>query len=467
MRDAGRGSASPGEVRAGSVSTDRIAYLGFLLALVSFAAIRALGVAVNAETAYRVGVGLLTFSIIVAIVRGGVQSWVFVITVACVYPALTPWLARSVLGYRWYTGLQIPLQTVFYEGEPVLVAGLACSAMAFGLARPLRVINAPWVPVSMEWGHRAVAIAAAAGIGAMVFAYVTEPGGIVYFSSYAQIQSDHLKAVPFASGAWAVFACVGLYFWVQSLSAGSGIRVKWMQRWFWVSIGGSCLYLLLHAHRSELLGFAFLMIGVSAGRIPRWKVVVAAGLLVVGLVVVGDIRSRVYSLDLGADLGADAYALPGGPGNVSIGWVSEYWLLQSGRLHVWPGETYLGHLIRLPPSFLGLERPPTAYDYVDMYTPLIGGEYFLNEPMLNFGIAGIAFYIVVFVWVARRAQLAVARGTLRGFVYGGTFMALIMRTLWYGIGALVKSEIVALLVVGALALLWLTARQARGRVGVA
>ena len=100
MRDAGRGSASPGEVRAGSVSTDRIAYLGFLLALVSFAAIRALGVAVNAETAYRVGVGLLTFSIIVAIVRGGVQSWVFVITVACVYPALTPWLARSVLKYQ-------------------------------------------------------------------------------------------------------------------------------------------------------------------------------------------------------------------------------------------------------------------------------------------------------------------------------------------------------------------------------
>jgi hypothetical protein len=143
--------------------------------------------------------------------------------------------------------------------------------------------------------------------------------------------------------------------------------------------------------------------------------------------------------------------LPGAPGNVLISWITAYHLKVSNALNLYPGQSYVAHLINLPPRFLDLPRAKSAYDYVDNIVPLIGGNPYLLEPFVSFGLLGILCCLAVFILMTNwsvntfRKYLAGKVGTVR-FLIAANFLVIIFRTLWYGLDALLTGFVIALLV---------------------
>jgi hypothetical protein len=87
--------------------------------------------------------------------------------------------------------------------------------------------------------------------------------------------------------------------------------------------------------------------------------------------------------------------------------------------------------------------------------PTPGGEYFLLEPFLNLEFYGLLLYLPAFVAITNWSIRAVNRfergkGNALSFLLGGMYLILIFRTLWYGIGAIIKGLTIAFLAGAAL-----------------
>jgi hypothetical protein len=426
----------------------KIAYVVVLAALFLFALATSGTARLPVWPTYVAGETLLVLAPIVAFWRGGVFSWVFLVTLAGSYPALSPLLTRQILGYPFFSGLGLEYQGIAQTAEPVLLSGLACMAFATGVDSA--TTDQAAISVAGDQGAVASAVAGLllACAGTFFFAWLAEPGGFVYFSSYEAIREEHFSGVAFAGGAWAAFVCLALYFRLKLGDSADRSARTLARGLFVLTAAGSMVYLLLHGRRSEVLGYAFLLAAVFGPRARRGRAIILGVAMLASMVVIGAIRNHAGSLDLTASAARDYDPLPGGAGNVMIGAVAGYWLTVTGRIALWPGETYWGHILRLPPGFLDLPRPPTPYDHINAWVPLNGGEYFISEPFMNFRAIGVLAYVLIFVWIVNASRRGIRSSSTIRFLCGAIFMALIFRTLWYGLGAIVKGEIVALLVAG-------------------
>jgi len=97
----------------------------------------------------------------------------------------------------------------------------------------------------------------------------------------------------------------------------------------------------------------------------------------------------------------------------------------------------------VPPQVFGLDRPDRAYDIAAAHTHLIGGEYYLFEPFLNFLGFGVAAALLAVVWGVNRAIEALRLFLFDGRGYATALISLVLftvcfRMLWYGLEHTVK-----------------------------
>jgi len=392
-----------------------------------------------------VSAAIAGLSVVVALARGGFQHYPFWITMIAAYPVITPFVVVSLLGFPYFSGRAQELQDPQVLAAPMLLASLACLYLSIAVSSKRIDIGRRTAPWSNSASSGQLAWLVITSILVMGSAWLTEPGPPVWLVPYAEMMTYRFPGTDFAGAGWAVASVINLALYL-SLRGG---RCKNLRRLsttvFWGTTLVSIIYLLAHARRSEVAGYIVLLLCVFG---PTSRSTTKGLLLFAGLAALSAVGYLRESTTLADYLASDYIHLPGGAGNVLIGYIAAFTLIDSSALSLVPGETYVGYILRLPPSVLGLERPPTAYDYVHAQVPLSGGEYFLIEPLLNFGAIGVILYLTGFVAMTNWSVSVISRyeGTFKSigqFVLAGTFLALQFRTLWYGLGAVIKALILA------------------------
>lgn len=436
----------------------RLVLAGVLSALLvpfSLALPTLLGVQIASDVAAAVTLAALAISL----ARGGVRGFPFGITAVAAYPALTPFIKCNVLGYSYFSGWATEFQSPSLVVVPLLTSSIACLFIAVFVTDTKPSLSRVVVFPRSKSTAGTLASVAAIVASVLFFAWLTEPGGIVGEVSYADIIAGRLNGTDFAGAAWVCMSVLAVGLSVRA-APSLGPRARFVLRAIVVlGLFLSAAYLLLHARRSELTGLALLLFVLFTQRMSRLKLAVASALGLFAIAAVGYLRAP----DPLAHLEPDAVELPGAPENVFVGYVVGNTLRDRGEISITPGETYLGYIEALPPSFLGLPRPPTAYDYVRDQVQLIGGQYFLLEPVLNFGIFGILPYLWLFVGATNWSIHSIERyfsGScgLGPFVLGSSFIAMIFRTVWYGPAGIIKTVIIAGLVAGFILIIRLSPR---------
>lgn len=221
---------------------------------------------------------------------------------------------------------------------------------------------------------------------------------------------------------------------------------------------------ILAASRIEVVGLLLLVYLIFAHRLHgliRLGLVIAA---VGALALVGYFRTLVGLL---AYLSRDFISWPGGVENVFNTYAFGLSAVKDGTVPLQLGQTYLNLIERLPPQFLGLTRPDRAYDIAAAHTHLIGGEYFLFEPFLNFLGFGVVAALLAVVWAVNRAIRALGLFLTNGQGYFGALISLVLftvcfRMLWYGLEHTVKVLLLTALIGLPLAMLESTRRMTNG-----
>lgn len=391
------------------------------------------------------------FSLFFALITGGPQCYKFWVTLIAVYPLLTPFIVRDLLPFQYYSARAKYLQEPSVEIIPFMLAAISCLFFSTTIKVskiPKRIIRLSSARIDRSVSNDRLFWLIFASVGMLFFAWLTEPGGIVGAESYSDIINQRIEGVNFAGGAWAAFSVLALAFFLRLEGLGSITTQRISKFVFGGSIFFSLTYLLLHARRSEVSGFLVLLLFIFGGRVSAAKKIMLATFAVLSLIVVGAIRDLTDPFSL---LTNDYYQLPGGPGNAMIGYVATYNLVYAkGQQAFLLGQTYLGHLLRLPPAFLGLSRTPVAYDYINSIVPLTGGEFYLVEPLLNFGIFGVIVFLILFSFAINAAtktvkEFILKKNNLLSFMIAGMFLTLLFRSMWYGINPLTKGICIAYL----------------------
>lgn len=399
------------------------------------------------HNAHYLGVILILVALFIGWKRGGFFGAPFLLSFIIAYPLLAPFIAIDVLGYRYFSGYAGFVQEVEFYAPAVFMGALLLLYAAIAIS-PLRSSSQVLVgrvnisPDALLW------LVILSVTFALIFAYLGDYGeGTILTQSYLDVVASRDRALAFTGGAWAVFMVLGYYLALYGKTRYAGAEI--LTAVFYVGLGLAAVFFLLHGRRVELAGYAVFLMLSWAGSGLRVKnlVLVLLGVLVldyVGNIRLGDSQLHWFSTSV------DFNSLPGGAGNIAVGYVAAFWLVEKGGFELLLGQTYLDQLIRLPPAFLGLDRPPLAYDYVNDNFRLIGGEYFLMEPLINFGIIGLPVFVIIFSWITN-FMLGLMRDGSQGegivlLLVAGTYIALSYRTVWYGISPLVKPLIIAFLV---------------------
>ena len=159
--------------------------------------------------------------------------------------------------------------------------------------------------------------------------------------------------------------------------------------------------------------------------------------------------------DIDDYLARDYVSWPGGVENSFNTYVFGLNSLRNNDISYQFGATYIGLIERLPPGVLGLDQPPRSYDILAGLTRLIGGEYFLTEPILNGGMIGALLWIHLLCFgfnYAVRAIARVARGeaVTKASLMGTVVLMMSFRTLWYPMEHTFKTLVVIALGVGSI-----------------
>ncbi len=142
--------------------------------------------------------------------------------------------------------------------------------------------------------------------------------------------------------------------------------------------------------------------------------------------------------------------LPGAPGNILLSFLATLKFGPQIDFYIHPSETYLRYIINFPPEALGLARIATPYENINVHVKLIGGEYVLVEPFMNFGVWSLLIFLPIIVLLFNICLSAIKSITENDqmvipFLFGSTFVAMIFRTFWYGGGATYRTFTIVLL----------------------
>jgi len=391
---------------------------------------------------------IILLSVAISFLRGGVHSYLFWVTLIGAYPLLPPILSIEILGYDHFSAFATKYQSNSNLIIPMLLGAFSMLFFACTISsEQVRLIEdfSGLEGVGSNYSKYWLVICC---ILVVAFSFLSDPSfSFVGYSKYSEIVDERSDLARFAGGAWGISVLFG-YMMLLSIKS---IRVNSskMTLMYWSSVLVSALWLLIHARRVEVIGvFLFFFVFKIRGKTILTYIVTFVFLGLLGLL--GYIRnhSDIYAFIKSLPF----FPFPGGAENATIGWVVATSATTSGDLPLLLGESYLGHVLRLPPSFLGLERPITAYHYVAQFVKLQGGEYFLIEPFINFSVFGVCLYLILFVMTVNYCIRSIRNSSLRigdgvSLILSATFFFLIFRTMWYGLGSIIKGEIIALLII--------------------
>lgn len=403
---------------------------------------------------------IAVISIGIAYTRGGLEGYPFWVTIITAYPTVTPFIVNFILGFRNFSGRALEFQDNGIIAEPLIIAALTSLFMSVAITKKTIKLKDYIVENVCTRNMASVTWLFGTSLAVLFFSWLTEPGPPIGIVSYTELRTYRIPGTDFAGAAWAVCSVLNLAIYLSILNSSTENTIgisKWI---FWVTMLVSILYLLSHARRSEVSGYLIFILFIFGPRmVPSKKL--SFGIVVLALVsAIGYVRN--YQTPISPE--NEHYVhLPGGSGNVVVGYVVAYELIKKGEISIIPGTTYLGHIVRIPPGILGLKRPPIAYDYVNNVVPLSGGEYYLIEPILNFGILGIVFYLIIFVAIVNWTVITVVKyadeaANLVRFIIASTFLVMLFRTLWYGFGAVFKALIISIMIGFMIALIVQTVR---------
>lgn len=450
------------------------------LAIVLVDTLYDLGMWPSNTASYVLGNCIAITACLIAFYRGGIYSPVFWFTLSAGYVLLSPLFSYS-LGYSWYSVAARQYQTLPAMSIPMLEGALAVFILSVSM-NSLEISARPGEggpQFRSRFGPSTNCIWLLIACAALLFfAWLAEPGPIIGMVDLAESRSSRFAGTRFAGGAWALFSVLSVYFYlgISSPRTPKALRLT-LRAVFYLSVAASLAWLLLHAHRSETLGFLLYLycvlktprkkksakLDVRRLQLPEFinRRTVALGVVVLLFAAIGYYRTTLtWQFEK-----ADFVQSPGGAANNFLGYVTAFDIAHRSGFGIYPGQTYFNQLLDTPPQFMGLPQAPDAYDILSTKVNLIGGEYWLMEPVMNFGGLGIAVFAFVIAWLATCAIHALRRaffkdGAIHSYLQGGIFITLMFRVLWYGPSAEINGAIEAVLAGGGLYFLWVLGRAA-------
>ena len=423
------------------------------------------GLIIGADPIFILGVGIALFACLYAYLRAGLHGPAFWFTIAAAFVLVSPLFAYA-LGYHYYSELTRQYQSMSAMSIAILEGSLAVVILAVLITpHPVAAYSYGKEAFRIQYGPFTSGLGLLGSCVALVFcAWLTDNGPILGLADYAESRTNEFSDVRFAGGAWALFSVLAAYFYL-GIRRAKGTFV--LRALFYLSIAVSLVWLLLHGRRSETLGFILFLFCILSS--PR-KAISSPGtgrrillpdfltLRTMALVTIVGLSAAIgyYRTTLTWQFTKSDYVQPpGGAGNNLLTYLASFDIAHRSGFGIYPGETYVNHLKNLPPQFVGLDRSPDAYMILSKKIRLIGGQYWLMEPVMNFGGLGIAVYSVLIAFLASCSIRGIRRclfnsGGLGGFLQGGVFISLMFRTLWYGPSAAINGEIMALLAVGSI-----------------
>ncbi len=420
------------------------------------------GAPIPPEARYACWVMILLAALVLA-VRGASDlspaTWIVVIAA---YPILVPLFTLDVLGFPAFATGSRAHQSIEAITVPTLIGASATLFLALGLS--VRPISLPERVVLLRRnlalrGGTALVFFLGASMLFLVANFIDAPVAALQIGqvSYRDLKGAREDTLNAASGLVMVFSAISTIALISVQSApglGLGTRRACMFGFTIVTVLVVC-WQIFAASRIEVVGLLLLVYLIFADRLHGLlRLAVVFGVIAV-LTFVGYFRTLIGTL---AYLSRDFVSWPGGVENVFNTYVFGLNAVKDGSVPIQVGQTYLNLLERLPPQALGLARPDRAYDLLATQTHLIGGEYFLFEPFLNFLGFGVVAALLGLVWVVNRAVQALGVFVLTGRGYFSTLIALVLftvcfRMLWYGSEHTVKVLLLATLLALPLAML--------------
>jgi hypothetical protein len=280
----------------------------------------------------------------------------------------------------------------------------------------------------------------------LISAYLTTPGPTILSVSYSVIINNYFSWATFAGslfmGAWVIF----FFSYLNSP------RSQIISGLFVIVTISSVLWLILHARRNESIGVLFVLFIVYGNHFRIAEIVSSVkNVLFLGIsifavaiqILVGEFRSggsttdiSLRSLFVSNSRHGEYIHTPGGGHNIFSTY--QYTLHHVTDSGYYFGETFYRYPIQIIPtpilSLFSIDTPPIYNNYMDLqWQTYPGGNYLLNEYVLNFGMVGVVVAGFIFGIVALYIQeelVSTKTPTLSTALSAGVVIVA-TRAIWY------------------------------------
>jgi len=292
----------------------------------------------------------------------------------------------------------------------------------------------------------------------LFLAYLADPGRTFLTASYHEILDEKPAAATLAvtamTGFWAIaYAKMRVYMIEQR---------KFRVMVFWLMTTLVLLWLVLHARRTEAVGFTAMLLihhRLAAGKMP-WKYIIVAFLILLSLYIIGYTRNEAMTnLDVAGTV-SDSMALtfegggsktefanmPSGLGNITASLqTSVYHFYYQGNEFL-NGLTIYAYPFKLLPT--GLVTGLNLADPKSYYYNLIvlekyfynGGTYLYAPAYGNFGMIGMIIASILMGLVVNWTQRSMRSNDFFKIVIAAIIIFTFMKTCWYNVLPMIKTS---------------------------
>lgn len=332
------------------------------------------------------------------------------------YPGLIPFMSDYLFHTPEYTLRTAAFESTFLVSHAVfLVAVFSLLFAAIVKAKPVirrSTSGSPSFSGAYQFPYSKPGFVLVSTI-VLVSAYLTTPGPTILQVDYLTIRQNYYQWATFAGslymGGWVV-----LFLMYRQNSDDLKLTVT-----FTTVTAVSLLWLLLHARRNESLGI-LLVVAVSYGEHLRvkdillsFKKTLLAGILslsVVSMIAVGKTRNggslfegglrELFVMKVRANEFVHA---PGGAHNIFATYLYSIRRFTNGGVEF--GQTFIHYPIQAIPTpilkFIPISAPPIYNRSLEINWNLYpGGNFILNEYILNFGIIGLLVAAIILAKIA-------------------------------------------------------------------
>ncbi len=293
----------------------------------------------------------------------------------------------------------------------------------------------------------------------LILAYLADPGRTFLTASYREILEEKpagaTLAVTAMTGFWAIAYAKMRVYMIEKRN----FRVMI----FWAMTTAVLLWLVLHARRTEAVGFTALLLihfRLATGKTP-WKYIGVALLILLSLYIIGYTRSEAMTdLDVASTV-SDSMAMtfegggsktefanmPSGLGNITASLTTSVYHFYYMGNEFLNGLTIYVYPFKLLPTGLvtGLNlADPKSYYYnliiLDKYF-YNGGTYLYAPAYGNFGMMGMIIASILMGLVVNWTQRAMRSNDFFKIVIAAIVIFTFMKTCWYNVLPMIKTSI--------------------------